>query len=154
MHFLFVLNFGYPLNKQLKTKLDFYSFGYCYPYFFQDWRLFTPCPKNNFTIYAIYKVNHQTHYALPLQEVLYQKNKFTGKEFLMLSLTDAAAYVADDKRDDTLGITRFRMNANYNIFKNAVAVYLNQKHSKKITDLKLILLLTDIKTKKRQFLYD
>lgn len=154
MHFLFISNFAYPLNTERETKFDFYSFTYAYPYFVQDWRLFTPCPNNNFTVYAKYKVNNQTHYALPLQEVLYNRNLFTGKEFLTFSITGSAGYVADDEKERKAGITPFVINQNYYIFRHVVLNYLNHKHHHQITDLKLILLLTDIKTKQKKYLVE
>jgi hypothetical protein len=154
LHFLFVLNFGYPLNKELKTKLDFYSFDYCYPYLFQDWRLFTPCPKYNFTICAKYKVNNTTHYALPLQEVLNKRNLFNGKEFLMLSITGSSGYAADDYKKVTESNIYFIINKNYAILRNVITNYLNHKHDEKISDLKMILILTDLKTKKQKTLID
>ena len=147
-------SFSFPINKKVETKLDYYAFGYCYPYFYQDWRLFTPCPKSNFTICASYKINNQTHYALPLQEVLHEKNLFTGREFLMLSMTSASGYVADDAKDSSKSVSPFVMNKNYVIFRTVFSNYLKQKHHQEISDLKLILLLTDIKTKQKKYLID
>jgi hypothetical protein len=154
LHFSFISNFAYPLNSERKTKFDFYAFNYTYPYFIQDWRLFTPCPDNNFTIYAKYKVNNQTHYALPLQEALYNRNLFSGKEFIVFSLTGSAEYVAGDVEGNKTGITPFVINPNYFIFRHAVINYLSHKHHQQITDLKLILLLTDIKTKQKKYLVE
>jgi hypothetical protein len=122
----------------MSTKFDHYSFWYTYPYFTQDFRLFTPCPDFNFDIYAHYKVGLEEHYAVPLAEVLRQRSLFNGREFLMLTLTAATAYYAKDPSDK-----------NYAILRTAIWRYLNSKQNDKVYDLHILIVLTDIKTKER-----
>ena len=83
-------------------------------------------------------VDGKEHYSSPLAEVLRQRSLFNGREFLMLTLTNASGYFARDQSDK-----------NYAILRTAVWRYLNNKHKSKVYDLHIMIVLTDIKTKKR-----
>jgi hypothetical protein len=83
-------------------------------------------------------VDGKEHYSSPLAEVLRQRSLFNGREFLMLTLTNATGYYARDGSDK-----------NYAILRTAVWRYLNSKHRSKVYDLHILIILTDIKTKER-----
>lgn len=108
-----------------------------YPYFKQDWRLFTPCPDYNFRLCAGYTVNGKKHYAQPLAEALHHRNLFNGREFLMLTLSNASGYFARDPSEK-----------NRVILKTAIFRYLNNKHDDTVGHLHILVELTEIKTNK------
>jgi hypothetical protein len=112
-----------------------------YPYFQQDFRLFTPCPDFNFDIYAKYIVDGKEHYSSPLAEVLSQRSLFNGREFLMLSLTAATAYYSKEPS-----------GKNYIILRTAITSYLNNKCKTKINEMHMMVITTNIKTKKQRLI--
>ena len=142
VHFACILTYAYPLDSEKNSKMDYYSFWYVYPYYKQDWRLFTPCPDFNFRICAAYRVNNEMHYSQPLVEALHQRNLFTGKEFLMLTLSNASGYFARDPSEK-----------NRSILRTAIYRYLNNKHNSTISDLHILVELTEIKTNKVNHFY-
>jgi hypothetical protein len=146
--------YAYPFNKEPKSKLDFYSFNYCHPYFYQDWRMFTPPPKFNYTIYAIYKVHGQTHYSLPIQEVLYQRNAFNGKEFLMLSFTNSCEFIHSNSIYLKNHLYQIRNDKYAKVLKHTAYQYLRKKHRGDILNLKLMIEVRDIVTKEKGYLVE
>lgn len=154
MHFFLILWYAYPLNRVVKSKLDYYAFDYGNPYFYQDWRMFTPGPKNNYTLYAIYEVNDQTHYTLPIQEVLYQRNALNGREFLNLSFTNSCSFIHANAFHVKNNIYRFNNDKYYTVLQHATLQYLRKKHHGNITNLKLILEIKHIQTKEKVILIE
>ncbi len=82
------------------------------------------------------------HYSQPLVEALHQRNLFTGKEFLMLTLSNASGYFARDPSEK-----------NRSILRTAIYRYLNNKHNSTISDLHILVELTEIKTNKVNHFY-
>jgi len=132
--------------------MDYYAINYCHPYFYQDWRMFTPGSRFNYTIYAIYEVHHQKHYALPLQEVLYQHNALNGREFLNISFTNSCGFVHTNGIKIKESLFRFNKDKYYEILMHVATQYLRKKHNSEIDNLKLILEVTDIQTKQKSYL--
>jgi len=147
-----VLWYAFPFNKEPKHKMDYYAINYCHPYFYQDWRMFTPCSKYNYTIYAIYEVHHKKHYALPIQEVLYQHNALNGREFLNISLTNSSGFVHTNAILIGNQLYGFKKDKYYEILRHVAIQYLNKKHKSVIENLKMILEVTDIQTRQKSYL--
>jgi hypothetical protein len=149
-----VLKYAYPFKDEDKERFDFYTTTYCYPYFYQDWRLFTPCPNYNFQIYASYDVNGMRTYAAPLQEVLEHKNLFNGGEFLKLSFTAAEGYLAYEANMQNAEIRYFPIGKNYFVLQTIVKNYLQHMHGAEIKDLKMLVVLKEIKNGQIKYLVD
>lgn len=137
VHFTLVLIYAFPLKEERTSKADYYAFWYAYPYFVQDWRLFTPCPDYNFRICVGYDIGEQKHYAQPLAEALHHHHLFNGSEFLTLTISNAAGYFAHNPSE-----------VNKKVLKAAIMSFLEHKHSQKIEDLHILFELTEIKTNK------
>lgn len=136
------------------SRLKYYAFNYCYPYFNQDWRLFTPCPDNNFEVIASYVVNGKRRYALPLSVVLSEKNILNGKEALNFSMTASCGYVAFEKIRVNGNIYRYNKTVSYEIYKNAFKKYLSHKEGSEISELALILKLKSIRTNEEVYVVE
>jgi len=143
---------AYPFNREPKQKMDFYAMSYCDPYFYQDWRMFAPGTRYNYSIYAVYEVNGQKHYSFPIQEVLSDRNIFSGREFLNTSLTDASIFVHNTAVNVSGELYKFNKDKYYQIFEHINIQYLQKKHDSKIKNLKLMLCATHIQTKKKTYL--
>lgn len=126
--------------------------SYCNPYFAQDWRMFAPGSRYNYTIYARYKLNGKEEYAFPIQEVLTERNIFNGREFLTIALTNSCIFVHNNSIKIKGDIYRFNNGRYYQIFEHVVLQYLQKKHGSKIDDLKLMLLTSNIQTKERGYI--
>lgn len=153
-HFTFVLKYAYPFKDEDSSRLDFYSTTYCYPYFYQDWRLFTPCPNYNFQVYASYTINGKQKYAAPLQEVLEHKNLFNGGEFLKLAFTAAEGYLGYEANMQNQTIGYFPIGKNYFVLQTIVKNYLQHQHGAEVTNLKMLAVMKDIKSNKQKYLID
>ncbi|MBK7816781.1 MAG: hypothetical protein IPJ60_03970 [Sphingobacteriaceae bacterium] len=131
-HFLFVIWGAYPFNREPKRKMDFYAMTYCDPYFHQDWRMFAPGTRYNYSIYAVYEVNGQKQHSFPIQEVLEERTVFSGREFLMISLTDASIFVHNRAMNIKGDLYKFTNDKYYQIFEYVNIQYLQKKHKIKL----------------------
>lgn len=116
--------------------------------------MFTPGPKFNYTIYAIYKVHGQTHYSLLIQEILYQRNAFNGREFLMLSFTNSCSYVHSNSVPLKNHLYKLRDDKYTKVFKHMAFQYLRKKHRGDILNLKLMIEARNIDTKEKEYLVE
>ena len=120
--------------------------SYCNPFFYQDWRMFAPGTRYNYAIYATYQVNGKKEYSFPIQEVLAERTIFNGREFLIISLTDASIFVHNAALSIKGDLYRFNNDKFYQIFEHVNIQYLQKKHDAKIEHLKLMLVTTNIQT--------
>ena len=121
-------------------------------FFYQDWRMFAPGARHNYTIYAVYEVNGQKKYSFPIHEVLEHRTIFSGREFLLISFTDASIFVHHKAINIKGDLFKFDHDKLYQIFEHINIQYLRKKHSAKIENLKLMLVATDIQTNKQTFI--
>lgn len=116
--------------------------------------MFSPGPKFNYTIYAIYKVHGQTHYSLPIQEILYQRNALSGREFLTLSFTNSCSFVHANSVFLKNHIYQIRNDKYAKVFKQMAFQYLRKKHRGDILNLKLMIEARNIETKEKEYLVE
>lgn len=114
--------------------------------------MFAPGARHNYTIYAVYKVNGQKQYSFPIQEVLEDRTVFSGREFLLISFTDASIFVQHKAINIKGDLFKFDQDKLYQIFEHINIQYLQKKHNAKIEDLKLMLVATDIQTNKQTYI--
>lgn len=114
--------------------------------------MFAPGAKHNYTIYAVYEVSGQKFYSFPIQEVLEDGTIFNGREFLIISLTDASIFVHHNAINIAGDLYKFNQDKLYQIFMHINMQYLQKKHDSNIENLKLMLVATDLKTNKRAYI--
>lgn len=149
IHFTFVGIEGFPKKTEPKSKIQYWSFAYTYPYFHQDWRLFAPAPTQKYTLVCSFNINGIKHFSMPIDEVLERSLLFSDKEYYLLSITDACSYVSYGGTNTIGGFQKFS-NDNYTaILKHALISYLKSSFSSGITDTKMFLIVTNIQTKEQ-----
>lgn len=153
-HFCLVLIYAFPLKNSLNSRFDYWAYTYCYPYFHQDYRLFTPVPQNNYLLYVSYTINNKPYHSFPLREVMNEKSIFTGSEFLLLSLSASCNYITPVQPAIKGNVYKMNLNKEYFVLKQVLENYLNHKHHQTINDLKITLTLSSIKTKEKTVLID
>lgn len=132
--------------------MDYYASYYCNPFFYQDWRMFTPGPRYNYTIYTIYKVNNKTYFTLPIQEVLFDHHFFNGREFLAIAFTNSCGFVHNGAIREGQNKYKFRQDKYYQILIYTTLQYLRKKHHSAIEELQVILEVTDIQTNQKTYI--
>lgn len=149
-----MIKYAYPFKEEDKSRFDFYSTSYCYPYFHQDWRLFTPCPNYNFEIYASYEVDGKTCYAAPLKGVLEHGDLFNGGEFLKLAFTAAGGYIGYETTVQNGQIGDFPQGKSYSVMQTMVKNYLRHESGSEVNHLKMLLVLRGIKNNDVKYILD
>lgn len=98
--FHFFLLTSYLTHKKTTTLiLNSLHQHYIYPVFHQDWKLFVPPPKENYSIYVRCKKEKgftpwMDIYSQQIQE--HQSNRFFGTEQKALMFTNSMSYIAHD----------------------------------------------------------
>lgn len=128
-------------NKNPSSKLSVYSYAYVYPHFHQNWNLFVPTPKQNFSLCVKYKSDkgeqewNDIFYEL---NSVHQSNRLAGNESVLLAFSNALRYFAGSVPDKSEIITDKNSNLNFLILEKMVRTYIEKKEKSKINDLKII----------------
>jgi len=124
-HFTFLFFYQFKPNK--------YSFFYVYPYFHQSWNLFVPPPHKNYHLYAIY--DNGIERTDVFQELLlkHQSNRLAGYEPFVIGLSNTIHYYENENSE-----------TNFLMLEKFVKQYLQYSRKKKITDLKLLLVVNSV----------
>jgi hypothetical protein len=128
---LLVIGAAWPFQKTLQSRFDFYAFNYTYPYFHQDWRLFTPCPNYQMEVIVRYRQNNEDKTTLPLWEILNERSVLNSRELLMLATVNAVEYVSYQKNNIGKNLYRLAESKEKQVLRQIVRAYLANKHGEK-----------------------
>jgi hypothetical protein len=126
----FSLLFLYPFQPN-----RFSSF-YCYPYFYQDWKLFVPPPDSNYNLYVTYENDGEQTTDI-FFEIMneHRSNRIAGTEPLLIALSNTIHYfekeVAPGKIADRSPGSKFSLVENF------ACRYLEHSRHIKLKELKL-----------------
>jgi hypothetical protein len=149
-----VIRTAWPFDKSLKSRFDYYAYNYCYPYFHQDWRLFTPCPRYSIEITVLYKLGSEDKTTLPLWEILNERTVLNGRELLMLATVNAVEYVSYQKININNALYQLPESKETQVLRQTLKAYLKDKHGENINRFKTCIRLTDIKSKECHYILD
>lgn len=105
-------------------------------------------------IQVSYEINKQQQRSFPLHEVLYGKLWPGKKEIYLLSLTNSGNYIIAGEAVSENGLLRMQKNKDYDIFKRVIVNYLFNKHKSKPENVKLILVLSNLKDNSKNIYID
>ncbi|MBL7918517.1 MAG: hypothetical protein JNM96_08970 [Bacteroidia bacterium] len=148
------MHYANPFKGKPESSFDFFAYTYCSPYFHQDFKLFAPVPHKNMDILVSYEINKQQQRSFPLHEVLYGKLWPDKKEIYLLSLTNSGNYIIAGEAVSENGLLRMQKNKDYDIFKRVIVNYLFNKHKSKPENVKLILVLSNLKDNSKNIYID
>ncbi len=140
---------SYNFSIPKKNKLDFYSSFYSYPYFHQNWNLFTPVPKQNFELFAF--TNGKTINVLGDILNNHQKNRLAGEEALLLAFTNSIHYFFANRKIESGSVLN---DKNFIIIEFSTRNYIKQKYLLNNQNIKLLLMVKDIRTNHTLYFYN
>jgi hypothetical protein len=113
-----------------------FSSFYCYPYFYQDWKLFVPPPDSNYNLYATYE-NGGNQTTDIFTEIMnsHRSNRLAGTESLLIALSNTIHYFEKEtipgKIEDHNGGSKF------SLIEKFAHSYLEHSRHIKLKELKL-----------------
>ena len=138
-----------------KSKPDFYSLAYVYPFFQQSWQLFAPPPESNYRLYASFECDGKQKKDI-FSEILetHQSNRLLGYEPLILAFTNSIHYFEKN--------TSLRKPLNgpimddlyFIILEHDALNYLKYTYGEKVRNVRLILVVNDFKTGESRVYFD
>jgi len=145
LHFSFVCIYATNTG-QKKSKISYYSAFYTYPYFHQNWNLFVPPPGSNYNL-IVYNDSIKMDI---FSEILtkHQTNRLAGYEPLLIALSNSIHYF---EKNTMLKNGKVQNDKNFTIIEHFAKNYLAKK---KIHSFKLIMLTSDLLTKKTRYYYN
>jgi hypothetical protein len=122
------------------------SFRYVYPWFQQDWRLFTPPPQSNYYVYAV--VDNKSGPLDIFSEICnkHQSNRLAGYGALCNALTNYLHFL----ENDIVSYGKETDNPNFIMVKNMIQKYLWHNGAKQKEDLRVILIIENIRNGKKR----
>jgi len=153
-HYFLVMHNAWPFKKGMETRTDFISYQYAYPYFHQDYRLFVPPPQVNYELYVRAQSDNETIYTELFSEIKAGKSLFSGKEFMLLSLSAACHYVNSKETEITDGVYPFIKDSSFEVLNTVVKSSLYKLYSKNFSNITFVLKVTEIKNQHSKTLAD
>ncbi|MDI1356036.1 MAG: DUF5819 family protein [bacterium] len=154
LHFFLLLVYRQGIAP--KSKLDFYSLAYVYPFFQQSWQLFAPPPNSNYHLYVAFEKDALMQEADIYEEILsqHQSNRCKGYEPLLIAFTNSIHYF--EKNTPLLEALNgpLKDDLYFNMLKHSTLNYLKYKYGSKVNMKQLILLVENVKTKERRAYFD
>lgn len=149
-----IVVYANPFVKE-RGKLDYYALWYANPFFHQGWNLFIPSPDSNYKLYATFNDNGLQKVDV-FQEALlkHQSNRLKGYGPLVLAFVNSI-----HRFEKTCGEQKelngpIQNNLDYDIIKKVVAGYLHYTRNVEDTDLKLVLVVENVRTARVRVYYN
>ena len=153
MHFSLVVIYANPFHGRI-NRTGYLAGAYVYPYFHQSWSLFVPAPTCNYSLFA--KADGDTFSTDVFNELVikHQENRFYGYGPLVIAFSNSMHYFETN--------TRLRHTLNgpvkedkfFAMIENAAEKYLQHSRKRKVTKVKLILVVEGVATKERRGYYN
>lgn len=142
IHFFLIFIYASPF-KLKSEKLKFISWYYTYPYFHQQWSLFTPTPKKHVALYVRCKINNNwTAWENFLQKHInqHQANVLMGNESTVLLYSNSLIYLINALDSKNQVFTTEPADTNFQIVKHEVQNELkNRNQTPSFTNFEIIL---------------
>ncbi len=117
--------------------------------------MFVPPPKANYKLYVSTTIKGKVIYTELFEEVKKNYSLFSGKEFMLLSLSSACHYVEADENVIAEGVYRFKKNESFNVLKQSILAIIQKIYEEKPEGLKITLRISDInKNHSKIFVYE
>lgn len=145
---------GNPLSTQ-NSRVFYWSQYYTYPYFQQTWALFAPPPSCNYSLIAGFENNGQQKTDV-LAEILnkHRSNRLKGYEPLLIALINSIHYF-EKKSPLQNNVNGPIINSNdWEVLQKVVLNYLRYTRQGNVTNLKLTLLVSNIKDNHKKIYYN
>lgn len=149
-----VLINGNPLANQ-ESKLQYWSQYYTYPYFHQTWLLFAPPPSCNYNLIAQYD-NNGIQKTDIITEILskHQNNRLQGYEALLISLINSIHFFEKKSPLQNRVNGPIKNDIDMDLLQKMVFNYLRYTRSGEIKNLKLTLLVSNIKNNDKRIYFN
>lgn len=153
MHFCLVIVFANPVGHE-KNKMSYIAGAYVYPYFQQNWNLFTPAPVSNYTLYA--KPDNENVSQDIFNEILikHQSNRLAGDEPFLIAFTNTIHYF--EKNTSLIASLNGPLKGDryFDILEHSTKNYLQISRKKHFSSVKLILIVKDVITKEQRVYFN
>lgn len=136
-----VLAYAFPAKDENKFKA--YVFPYVYPYFHQDWSMFAPIPKQNYTIYVRYD-GHDWYDVFNEVVMAHQNNRFSGHENISISLSSAIRYYASSIESANTYKVDDGSNVNLKVIEKILIKYISKKDGTAPKNMETIIRIRDV----------
>lgn len=154
LHFTLVLVYANQFGAD-KNKLDHYAQWYVYPFFHQNWNLFVPPPDTNYQLFA-WDGNTAMERRDLFSEILlkHQKNRLAGYGSLLLAFANSIHYFEKntDMTQDLNGPVK--NNLYFKMIEHSALNYLRHTRNISGTNIKLILVVENIHSKKTKVYFN
>ena len=139
IHFISIFIYSRPFVAP-KTKLEFYSQAYIYPYFQQNWNLFATVPNSNYNLYCEFENNGiQKIDVFNEVKILHQTNRLKGYGPLLISLANSIHYFEKNAGAGKVINGPINDDLNFKIIEQVTKNYLEYSRQLKIKKLKIVL---------------
>lgn len=123
-----------------KTKIEFYSQAYIYPYFQQNWNLFAPAPNSNYNLYCEFENNGVQRIDVFNEiKILHQTNRFKGYEPLLVAFANSIHYFEKNAKSRETINGPIKDDLNFKIIELATKNYLEYSRQSEIQKIKIML---------------
>lgn len=154
IHFGFAFVYSKPIAVQ-KGKLDYYSQGYIYPYFHQNWNLFVPIPESNYKLVCEFENNGLQKVDVFAEiRIAHQTSRLKGYEPLLVAFTNSIYFFEKNTKQQEAINTSFVSDLSFKIIERAAQNYLEYTRKIKITKLKVILVISQSITNKQKVYFN
>ena len=154
IHFSFAFIYSKPVLSQ-KGKLDYYSQGYIYPYFHQNWNLFVPIPQSNYKLFCEFENNGLKNIDVLAEiRITHQTNRLKGYEPFLVAFTNSIFFFENSTSQNNSINTCFVNDDSFKIIERAAKNYLEYTRKIKIQKLKVILVTTQTLTNKQKIYFN
>lgn len=138
-----------------RSKLDYFSHYYIYPYFQQTWGLFAPAPDSNYQLIARYnKGGKQTKDIFAEIVWQHQSNRLRGNEQLLLAFATSIHYFEKTALEHKENGGIIENNRNFKIIEHMARRYLTHTVGDTLSELQLTLVVKDIETGLQRVYYN
>ncbi len=143
LHILFICIYANPWGRG-KTKADYLVGAWIYPYFHQNWTLFTPAPSCNYSLY-VWSDSHPEKHDI-FREILtaHRRNRFAGHEALLLAFSNSIHYFEKNCSLQQTVNGPVQGNANFDLLSHSAENYLAHTSGKSVKGIKLMLIAKDV----------
>lgn len=153
IHFTSVFLYSKPFRSE-KTKPEFYAQAYIYPYFHQNWNLFAPAPDANYKLYCAFENNGKQQVDLFSEiKTIHQSNRLKGYGPLLVGLSNAIHYFEKNALQAPLNGS-MENNTSFKVIVYFAKNYLQHTRNIPITQLKLILVVSEVSTSKQRIYFN
>lgn len=153
VHFTSVFLYSKPFNSE-KTKPEFYAQAYIYPYFHQNWNLFAPVPDANYKLLCTFENNgKQTIDIFSEVTTAHQSNRLKGYGPLLVGLSNCIFYFEKNTLQEPLNGS-MENNLSFKIIEHFAQNYLQNTRNIQLTNLKLMLVVTEAGSLKQRIYFN